>query len=150
MDIINVRPLRLLLFYDFQISRIKKKIRHVQGQKHSIKCAYRERGSKLMVVWTHMDYIFPTENENVLLSQCWTHFILPSKFRIFIHNVADCPILDKYEIWSESVCIPLIFGKGSSVVSRVSNLFQIQQLHPRRKSCIGVTKYGSDAKPIKG
>ena len=36
---------------------------HVQGQKPSIKCADRERGSKLMVVRTHMDYLIPTENE---------------------------------------------------------------------------------------
>ena len=47
---------KLVIFYDAQISRIKKNIHHVQGQKPSIKCANRERGSKLMVVRTHMDY----------------------------------------------------------------------------------------------
>ena len=35
-----------LIFYDVQISRVKIKI--------SIKCAYKERGSKLMVVRVHM------------------------------------------------------------------------------------------------
>ena len=50
-----------------------------------------------MVVRTHMDYIFPTENENVLLSHRWEHFILAFEFWISIHNVANSPILDKYE-----------------------------------------------------
>ena len=47
---------KLVRFYDVQISRIKKEIHHEQGQKSSIKCAYRDRGSKLMAVCTHMDY----------------------------------------------------------------------------------------------
>ena len=99
MNIINVRPHKLVIFYDVQISRIKKKIHHhhIQGQKPSIKCTYRERGFKLMVVRTHMDYLFPIENENVLLSKRSTQFILPSALWISIHNVAYCPILDKYE-----------------------------------------------------
>ena len=99
MNIINVRPHKLVIFYDVQISRIKKKIHHhhIQGQKPSIKCTYRERGFKLMVVRTHMDYLFPIENENVLLSKRSTQFILPSELWISIHNVAYCPILDKYE-----------------------------------------------------
>ena len=90
---------KLIIFYDVQISRMKKKIHryHVQGQKPSIKCAYSERGSKLMVVRTHMEYLFPIENENVLLSKRCTHFILPSELWISFHNVAYCPILDKYE-----------------------------------------------------
>ena len=46
---------KLVIFYDVQISRIKKKIYHVQGQKPFIKCAYREKRSKLMVVRSHMD-----------------------------------------------------------------------------------------------
>ena len=71
---------RLVIFYEFQISRIKEKKHHVQGQKPSIKCAYRERECKLIVVRTHMDYLFPIENENVFLSQRCTHFILPSEF----------------------------------------------------------------------
>ena len=50
-----------------------------------------------MVVRTHMDYLFPIENENVLLSKRSTQFILPSALSISIHNVAYCPILDKYE-----------------------------------------------------
>ena len=99
MNIIDVRPHKLVIFYDVQISRIKKKIHHhhIQGQKPSIKCTYRERGFKLMVVRTHMDYLFPIENENVLLSKRSTQFILPSQLRISINNVAYCPILDKYE-----------------------------------------------------
>ena len=40
---------KLVIFYD-------EKIHHVQVQKASIKCTYRERGSKLMVVRTHTDY----------------------------------------------------------------------------------------------
>ena len=76
---------------------MKKKMHQEQGQKPSIKCAYREKGSKLMVVRTHMDYLFSIENENVLLSRRSTHFILPSEFWISIHNVANCLILDKYE-----------------------------------------------------
>ena len=67
------------MIYDVQISRIKK-IHYVQGQKPSIKCAYRERESKLMVMHTHMAYLFPIENENVLLSQRCTQFILSSEF----------------------------------------------------------------------
>ena len=67
-----------------------------------------------MVVRTHMDYIFPTENENVLLSQRWTHFILPSKFRISIHNVADCPILDKYENDPNQFVYLLFLQKGAA------------------------------------
>ena len=71
---------KLVIFYDAQISRIKKKIHHVQGQKPSIKCAYKERESKLIVVRTQMYYLFPIENEKVILSQRCTHFILPSEF----------------------------------------------------------------------
>ena len=55
MDIINLRHLKLVIFYDVQISRIKKNTHRVQGEKPSIKCAYRERGSKLMVVPMHID-----------------------------------------------------------------------------------------------
>ena len=88
---------KLVIFHDVPISRMTKKMHHVQGQKPSIKCAYRERRSQLMVVRTHMDYFFPNENENILLSQGCTHFILLSEFWISIHNVANCPILDKYE-----------------------------------------------------
>ena len=50
-----------------------------------------------MVLRTHMDYLFPVENENVLSSQRCKHFILPYEFWISIHNAANCPILDKYE-----------------------------------------------------
>ena len=71
---------KLVIFYDVPISRMTKKMHHVQGQKPSIKCAYRERRSQLMVVRTHMDYFFPNENENILLSQGCTHFILLSEF----------------------------------------------------------------------
>ena len=77
-----------------------------------------------MVVGTHMDYIFPTENENVLLSQRWAHYILTSEFWISIHNVANSPILDKYE--NKMFVYLSFFGKGSSIVFRSSNLFQIQ------------------------
>ena len=114
-----LRALSLLyfIFYD-QISRIKKKIHHVQGQKPSIKCADRERGSKLMIVRTHMDYLIPTENENVLLSQRCIYFILPYKFWISIHNVANCPIkINMKSKWSESVCTPLIVCKKGAASS---------------------------------
>ena len=88
---------KLVIFYDVRISRVKEKIYHVQGQKLSIKCTHRERGCKVIVVSTHMDYLFPTESENVLLSQRCTYFILPSEFWISIHNVTNRPILDNYE-----------------------------------------------------
>ena len=70
----------LVTFYDVQISRMKKLIHHAQGQRPSIKCALRNRGSKVMVVRTHTDYLFPIENENVISSQRCPNFILPSKF----------------------------------------------------------------------
>ena len=70
----------LVTFCDVHISRIKKLIHHAQGQKPSIKCALRDRGSKMMVVRTHTDYLFSIEDENVISSQCCTNFILPSKF----------------------------------------------------------------------
>ena len=41
---------------------------------------YKERESKLMVMRTHIVYLFPIENENVLLSQRCTQFILSSEF----------------------------------------------------------------------
>ena len=63
---------KLVIFYDVQVSRIKKKIHHVQDQKPSIKCAYRESWSKLMVVRTHMDYLFPIEDEIVFTSPLYT------------------------------------------------------------------------------
>ena len=50
-----------------------------------------------MVVPTHMDYLFPIKNENVLLSQCCTHFNLLSEFWISIHSVANCRILNEYD-----------------------------------------------------
>ena len=105
-----------------------------------------------MVVRKHMDYLFPIENENALLSQRCTHFILPSEFWICIHNVANCPILDKYE--NQMIRISFytshFFAKESSVFFRASNLFQIQQSHSRYKTCIRGTKYRSDDNPIKG
>ena len=122
------------MIYDVQISRIKKK-HYVQGQKPSIKCAYRERESKLMVMRTHMVYLFPIENEIVLLSQRCTQFILSSEFWISIHNVANCPTLEKYENQTIRICLynSYFFAKWSSVVLRVFNLFQIEESHPRFK-----------------
>ena len=42
---------------------------HVQGQKCSIKCAYREKGCKIIVVRMHIDYLFPIGNKNIYSSQ---------------------------------------------------------------------------------
>ena len=116
---------KLVIFYDVQISRKKKKMHHVQGQKSSIKCAYRERGSKLIVVRTHMNYLFLIENENLLLSQCCTHFILPSEFSISIH-VTNCSILDKYE--NQKIRISFyashFFAKGAAQSSELLIYFK--------------------------
>ena len=40
------------------------KMRDVQGQKHSIKCAYKEKRCKVIVVHMHIDYLFPIGNKN--------------------------------------------------------------------------------------
>ena len=116
-------PKRVMI-YDVQISRIKKK-----------NTMYKERESKLMVMRTHIVYLFPIENENVLLSQRCTQFILSSEFWISIHNVANCPTLDKYENQTIRICLynSYFFAKWSSVVLRVFNLFQIEESHPRFK-----------------
>ena len=37
---------------------------HIQGQKCSIKCAYREKGCKVIVVRMHNDYLFLIGNKN--------------------------------------------------------------------------------------
>ena len=37
---------------------------HVQLQKRSIKCTYKEKECKVIVVRMHMDYLFPTGNKN--------------------------------------------------------------------------------------
>ena len=37
---------------------------HVQVQKRSIKCTYKEKECKVIVVRMHMDYLFPTGNKN--------------------------------------------------------------------------------------
>ena len=41
-----------------------EKMHHAQGQKHSIKCAYREKACKVTVVRMHIDYLFPIGNKN--------------------------------------------------------------------------------------
>ena len=72
------------------------------AQKLPLKCVHRERGSKLIVMRTHMDYLFLIENENVLQSTRCSHFALAFEVWLSIHNVTNCPILDKYEnqmIW---------------------------------------------------
>ena len=37
---------------------------HVQGQKRSIKCAYRENVCKVIVVRMYINYLFPIGNKN--------------------------------------------------------------------------------------
>ena len=55
--------------------------------------------------------------------------ILPSEFRISVHNDSNCPILDncdknEKDFEFESICIPSIFLlKGSTLVFKSSNLF---------------------------
>ena len=127
----------LVTFCDVHISRIKKLIHHAQGQKPSIKCALRDRGSKMMVVRTHTDYLFSIEDENVISSQCCTNFILPSKFWISIHDVAIVPLLINMKIkWSESVYIPFIFFKSVSntiIRSKIKNLHWSNEVRMRWK-----------------
>ena len=126
MDIINERPLNLLYFMAFKSVGWRKKMHHVEGHKPSIKCGYRERGSKLIVERTRMDYLFPIENENIFLSQCCTHVILPYEFWISIDNVANCPILDKYE--NQMIQISLytshFFEKGAAPSSELLIYFK--------------------------
>ena len=66
----------------------------------------------------HIDNLFPIGNENVFSSQHRTYFILPSEFRIFIHNNRNCPILDNYEnkitLISLNFFYHLLKGAGSS------------------------------------
>ena len=62
-----------------RVSTVLEKIYHAMGQRPSVKC-------RLSVVRTHMNYLLPIGNVNVLWSQPWTHFILPSEFWISIYN----------------------------------------------------------------
>ena len=105
------------------------------AQKLPLKCVHRERGSKLIVMRTHMDYLFLIENENVLLSKCCTHFILPSEFSISIHNVANCSILDKYE--NQNIRISLytshFFAKGAALSSELLIYFKYNNHIQERK-----------------
>ena len=51
----------------FMMSKLlgyREKIHHVHGQKRSVKCAYREKGCKVIVVLMHIDYLFPIGNKN--------------------------------------------------------------------------------------
>ena len=41
-----------------------EKIHHVEGQERSIKCAYREKGCKVIVVRMPIVYLFPIGNKN--------------------------------------------------------------------------------------
>ena len=45
----------------------------------------------------HTDYLFPIGNQNAFSSQHCTNFILPSEFRVSIHNGRNQPILDNYD-----------------------------------------------------
>ena len=124
--VINVWPLSLLYFTMTKFLGHRKKIHHVQGQRPSIKCVHRKRGCRLIVVRTHMNYIFPFGNENVLLCQLWTHFTLTSEFWISIDNDRNHPILNNYE--NEMIRISLYtshISLGSNIVFRTSNLFQM-------------------------
>ena len=59
---------KLVIFYDVQISRIKKKNTLCERSQAFYKVCVQGEGSKMMVVRKHMDYLLPIENENVLLS----------------------------------------------------------------------------------
>ena len=69
------------IFDDVQISRIWEKVRHEQGRRPSVNYAYRGRGRgcKVIVatthVCTHMEYLFPTGNENIFSSQHCTRIL---------------------------------------------------------------------------
>ena len=82
----------------FFLGRNRRRLGTVQGKLLSIKFAYRRRGCKQIVVHMHMFCLFPIGNENLLSSQHCTHFILPSEFRMFIHNGRNRSILDNYKI----------------------------------------------------
>ena len=128
---------KLVIFYDAQISRIKKKIHHVQGQKPSIKCAYKERESKLIVVRTQMYYLFPIENEKVILLSAVpiSFYLLNFEYPFLMLQIVPFQINMKIKL-SESVCIPLIFlEKGAASSSELliyflyNNHIQDSNLH---------------------
>ena len=54
----------LIYFMMFNFLGYSEKLRHVQGQKRSIVCAYREKWCKVIVVRMHIDYLFPIGKKN--------------------------------------------------------------------------------------
>ena len=124
----NKKCCKLDIFYDNLFSRSWEKIHHIQGQRSSTKFAYGERGCKLILVRMHIDYLFPIGNENLISLQHCAHFILSFEFWISIYNERSWPILDHYENQTIqiSLCVPLIFAKGSNFVFAASKLFQIR------------------------
>ena len=48
----------------FNFLGYSEKLCHVQGQKRSIVCAYKEKWCKVIVVRMHIDYLFPIGKKN--------------------------------------------------------------------------------------
>ena len=96
----------------------REKMHHVPDQKHSIKCAYWEKGCKI-VVRIHIDYPFPVGNKNDILFS--TLFILPFETLISIYNDRNCPILDNHEngIIRISLHTSHFIPKGANSCSRL-------------------------------
>ena len=92
---------------------------HVQGQKRSIKCAYRENVCKV-IVRMHIDYLFPIGNKN---DWKWKYILFSTlhTFHSTLWNDRNCPILDHYE----NRIIPISFytshflPKGATSCSRL-------------------------------
>ena len=55
----------------------KEKRHHVQGNKRSIKCAYREKRCKVIVLCMHIDYLLPTGNKN---NWKWKHILFSTLY----------------------------------------------------------------------
>ena len=82
------------IFYNVQISIGKNTFTR---WRHLINCTYRRKGCILIVVRTHIDYIFPIGNENLSSSQNCSHVISPAEFWFSIHIDKNRPVLDNYE-----------------------------------------------------
>ena len=55
---------RLIYFVMSRFLAYREKMHHLQGQKRSINCAYREKECKIIVVRMHIDYLFPIGKKN--------------------------------------------------------------------------------------
>ena len=82
-----------------------RKKHHVEGQRPSIKCAFKGRRYIVVGKRTRVDHIFPV-GKCFFSSQHYTHFILLSDYWIFIHNDRNCHISDNHIMntaWKVSV-----------------------------------------------